>query len=247
MLQFGAASTKKANSYSPVWNVNTGRTANLTLSVSRQHACLGVIEFVYSIRPPAPRHPNAATGDGGQLLLQMAVIRSPRRAGRFAQLCRRPAIRSFVGRDRRPQTAITRCEIHSGLSSFRHLQRHLFDEHRCSFRRIALIETAAYHVRRNLTCALLVKLVPGSELEFSIGTSQRSLQTRMKKAVRFDHDHAGSAAIRMAVGQPKEGHELSVAGGQSAPVTLGACLVHRFPDTDPILAMREDSVFRHAV
>jgi hypothetical protein len=28
---------------------------------------------------------------------------------------------------------------------------------------------------------------------------------------------------------------------------FGKGLVHRFPDTDPILAMREDSVFRHGM
>jgi hypothetical protein len=38
--------------------------------------------------------------------------------------------------------------------------------------------------------------------------------------VGLDHDHAGGAAIRTAVGQPKEGRELSVAGRQSAPITL---------------------------
>jgi hypothetical protein len=42
----------------------------------------------------------------------------------------------------------------------------------------------------------------------------------MEKAVRFDDDHACSAAIRMTVGQPEEERGLSVAGRQSAPVTL---------------------------
>jgi hypothetical protein len=51
---------------------------------------------------------------------------------------------------------------------------------------------------------------------------QRSLETSMKKASRVLHDHAGRAAIRMAVGQPETGHRVSVAGkrggreGQSA-------------------------------
>jgi hypothetical protein len=40
----------------------------------------------------------------------------------------------------------------------------------------------------------------------------------------------------------------SVVGGlQSNESGLQFPLVHRFPDTDRILAMREDSVFRHAM
>jgi hypothetical protein len=37
-----------------------------------------------------------------------------------------------------------------------------------------------------------------------IGAGQRSLETSMEKAVGFDHDHPGSATIRMEVGQPEE-------------------------------------------
>jgi hypothetical protein len=62
------------------------------------------------------------------------------------------------------------------------------------------------HVRRDLTCALLVKLVSGRKLEPSVGTGQRSFETSMEKAVGFDDDHAGRATIRMAIGQPEEGH-----------------------------------------
>jgi hypothetical protein len=60
------------------------------------------------------------------------------------------------------------------------------------------------HVGRDLARPLLVKPVPGCELETAIGPSQRSLETRMEKAVGFDHDHASSTAVRMAISQPEE-------------------------------------------
>jgi len=56
---------------------------------------------------------------------------------------------------------------------------------------IAVIEHPAHHVRRDLLRALLVKLVPGRELELMISTGQRSLETRMENADGLDHDHAG--------------------------------------------------------
>ena len=34
----------------------------------------------------------------------------------------------------------------------------------------------------------------------------------MEEAAGLDHDHAGSAAIRMVIGQPEEGHVASLAG-----------------------------------
>jgi hypothetical protein len=55
-----------------------------------------------------------------------------------------------------------------------------------------------------------VKLVPGHKFKIAVGASQRGLQAGMKKAVGLDHDHAGSAALRMAIGYPKEGHPLSL-------------------------------------
>jgi hypothetical protein len=95
---------------------------------------------------------------------------------------------------------------------------------------IAAIQAAAQHVLRDLLGALRVKLVPGHEFKIAIGTSQRSLEASMQKAGGLDHDHAGNAAVRIAdnaavriaVGQPEEGHRVSVAGkhagreGQSA-------------------------------
>jgi hypothetical protein len=60
---------------------------------------------------------------------------------------------------------------------------------------------SAHHVGRDLARALLVKPVPGCELETAIGPSQRSLETSTEKAVGFDHDHAGSTAVRMAISQ----------------------------------------------
>jgi hypothetical protein len=73
----------------------------------------------------------------------------------------------------------------------------------------------------DLARALLVKPVPGRELKTAIGAGQGSLETSMEKPqAGLDHDHSGSAAIGVAIRQPKEGHGLSVAGRQSAPVTL---------------------------
>ena len=65
-----------------------------------------------------------------------------------------------------------------------------------------MIEKPADRVRRDLSGADRVKLMPGHELESSIGTGQRSLETRVEKGARFYHDHAG--AIGMVVGQPEE-------------------------------------------
>jgi hypothetical protein len=73
---------------------------------------------------------------------------------------------------------------------------------RCMLPQIAVVEKPADHVRRDLTCALLVKPVPGHEA--SIGTGKRSLEASMKKPDGLDDDHAGSAAVKMAIGQPEE-------------------------------------------
>jgi hypothetical protein len=69
---------------------------------------------------------------------------------------------------------------------------------------IAVIKEPANHVRWDLACAFLVKLVARLEVETAIGAGQRSLKPGMEKITGFDHGHAGSATIRMAVGQPKE-------------------------------------------
>src|SRR5262249_12965429 len=85
-----------------------------------------------------------------------------------------------------------------------------------------IVEQSAGHVRWDLAGALLVKLMPRLEVETTIGT-QRSLETGMEEIAGLDHDHAGSAAIGTAVGQPKERHPLSLApssrheGGRMVP------------------------------
>jgi hypothetical protein len=72
--------------------------------------------------------------------------------------------------------------------------------------------------------ALLVKLVPGCELELPIGAGQRGLEAGMEEIAGFDHDHAGGAAIRTAVIQPEQGHkhncseEVRLAGGACVSV-----------------------------
>jgi hypothetical protein len=50
--------------------------------------------------------------------------------------------------------------------------------------------------------------VPGRKLKTAISFGQRSLETGMEKAVGLDHDHASSAAIRMAMCQREEWHGL---------------------------------------
>ena len=70
---------------------------------------------------------------------------------------------------------------------------------------ITIIEKPADRVRRDVTCALLVKLVSGHEFKAAIGARQRSLEARVKETVGLQNDHAGSA-IRMAICQPEEGH-----------------------------------------
>jgi hypothetical protein len=77
--------------------------------------------------------------------------------------------------------------------------------------KIAVIEKPADHVRRDLARALRVKLVPGHELESSIGAGQRSLETSMEKAARLDHDHASGTIVRMAINQPEERRRFGLA------------------------------------
>ena len=89
------------------------------------------------------------------------------------------------------------------------VRRLLFEKHPLQLPEIAMIEKPADHVRRDLRGADRVKLMPGHEFESSIGTRQRSFETRVEKVARFFHDHAG--AIRMVVRQPEEGHGLSLA------------------------------------
>jgi hypothetical protein len=73
---------------------------------------------------------------------------------------------------------------------------------------IAVIEKPADHVRRDLACALQIKLVPGRELKPAIGTGQRSLQTSMQEgvgaqcrweAVRACHPSLGDLRARSIV------------------------------------------------
>jgi hypothetical protein len=59
--------------------------------------------------------------------------------------------------------------------------------------------------------AVPVNPMLGHELKLSIGGRQRSLQASVQRAVGFNHDHAGSAPIGVAIGQPEEGRGLSVA------------------------------------
>jgi hypothetical protein len=79
------------------------------------------------------------------------------------------------------------------------------DQHPVQLLEITIIEKPADRVRRDVTCALLVKLVSGHEFKAAIGARQRSLQARVKETVGLQNDHAGSA-IRMAICQPEEGH-----------------------------------------
>jgi hypothetical protein len=83
---------------------------------------------------------------------------------------------------------------------YRWRTRLLFEKHPLELSEIAIIEKPADHVRRDLRGADRVKLMPGHELESSIGAAQRSLQTSMEKGARFCHDYAD--AIRMVVHQP---------------------------------------------
>jgi hypothetical protein len=104
------------------------------------------------------------------------------------------------------------------MASHRWRGRLLLDKHLVQLPEIAAIQAAAQHVRRNLACALRSKLVPGHEFKIAIGTSQRNLETSMEKAGGLDHDHAGNAAVRIAdnaalriaVGQPEEPHQVSL-------------------------------------
>jgi hypothetical protein len=65
--------------------------------------------------------------------------------------------------------------------------------------KIAVIEKPANHVRRDLACALRIKLRPGRELKPLIGAGQGSHETSMEEATGLDHDHASRA-----IGQPEE-------------------------------------------
>jgi hypothetical protein len=70
--------------------------------------------------------------------------------------------------------------------------------------KIALIEKPADHVRGDHLGADRVKLVSKRELELSISAGQRRLETSVEKAAGLDHDRAGSAAVRVAVGDLEE-------------------------------------------
>jgi hypothetical protein len=86
--------------------------------------------------------------------------------------------------------------------------------------KIAVIQEPPDHARGNLACTLRLKLVPGHELKIAVGAGQCSLEPSVEKAAAGLHyDHAGSAAIRMAIGQPEEGHPLNLALPAAAATT----------------------------
>jgi hypothetical protein len=85
---------------------------------------------------------------------------------------------------------------------------------------IAVIEKPADHVRWDLACALRIKLVPGRELKPSISTRQRSHKASMEKAVGLDYDHAGSAMVRITVGQPEERRRFGLLQSADRPPAL---------------------------
>jgi hypothetical protein len=74
--------------------------------------------------------------------------------------------------------------------------RLFLDEHPLQLPEIAAIQKTTHHASRGLLGALPVKLVPGRELESSVGTGHRNFHTGMEKAGELDHDRAGRAAIR---------------------------------------------------
>jgi hypothetical protein len=87
------------------------------------------------------------------------------------------------------------------------------DEHAVQLPEIAVTEKSADHVRRNQLGADRVKLVSRRELKTAIGAGQGSLETGMEKArAGLNDDHSGSAAVRIVVGQPEEGHGLGLLG-----------------------------------
>jgi hypothetical protein len=68
----------------------------------------------------------------------------------------------------------------------------------------------------DMVCALGIEHVAGGEVEPVIEPSQRYLEAGMDEIAGFNHGHAGSAAIRVTVGQPKQCHPLSIAMGTAA-------------------------------
>jgi hypothetical protein len=77
---------------------------------------------------------------------------------------------------------------------------------------IAIIEERADHVRWDQLGTERGKLLPGRELETSIGARQRCFETSMEKVAGLNHDHAGIVAVRMAIGQPEELRRLGLLG-----------------------------------
>jgi hypothetical protein len=92
----------------------------------------------------------------------------------------------------------------SRLPSHRWRRRLLLDQRPVQLLEIVAIKEPADHVRRDLLGTDRVKLVSGRELETAICACQRSLETSMEKVAGLNDDHPGSAAVRMAVGQPEE-------------------------------------------
>jgi hypothetical protein len=72
--------------------------------------------------------------------------------------------------------------------------------------KIAVIQKPADHVCRDLRSADRVKLAPVRKIETEIQAVDLGFEPGLQNVGRIDHDYAASAAIRMAVGQPEEGH-----------------------------------------
>jgi hypothetical protein len=58
---------------------------------------------------------------------------------------------------------------------------------------IAVVEQPARHIRGDLACAVLIKLMPGRELEPIVGTRQRSLEAGVDQIAGIHNHNAGSA------------------------------------------------------
>ena len=76
---------------------------------------------------------------------------------------------------------------------------------------IAVVEQPTQHVRRDLPCAFRVELVARHEGKTAIEAIERDFEPGLQEIGRVDQHHAGGAAMRAAVGQPKERHQVNLA------------------------------------
>jgi hypothetical protein len=90
---------------------------------------------------------------------------------------------------------------------------------RWSFSRSPSSKEPTHHVRWDVPRAVPVKPMLGHELNLSIGG-------RVQEAGGFNHDHAGSVAIGVAIGQPEEGRGLSVARRAGVACIAPSCGQH---------------------